>query len=172
MFGYATNETPEFMPLPISLAHRIIERIDRARHTNTIPFLRPDGKTQVTIRYEDWKPVAIEKIVVAVPHHPSVTREEVAETLYQHIIQPLIESVGLPYTKTESTYIVNGTGPLRLLRSPLCGQESGGCRCCGPPGSTGGVCDWPPRPGLHYGGNIRHGAHPGIAHRGYHPGRV
>ncbi len=110
MFGYATNETPEFMPLPISLAHRIIERIDRARHTNAIPFLRPDGKTQVTIRYEDWKPVAIEKIVVAVPHHPSVTREEVAETLYQHIIQPLIESVGLPYTKTESTYIVNGTG--------------------------------------------------------------
>ncbi len=110
MFGYATNETPELMPLPISLAHRIIEHIDRSRHTNTIPFLRPDGKTQVTIRYENWKPVAIEKIVVAVPHHPSVTREEVAETLYQQILSPLIEMVGLPFRKSDTTYIVNGTG--------------------------------------------------------------
>ncbi len=110
MFGYATNETPEYMPLPISLAHRIIEHIDRARHSGQIPFLRPDGKTQVTVRYEDWKPVAIEKIVVAVPHHPSTSREEVAETLFTEIIQPLLDSVGLPFQKTESTYIVNGTG--------------------------------------------------------------
>ncbi len=110
MFGYATNETPEYMPLPISLAHRIIEHIDRARHSGQIPFLRPDGKTQVTVRYEDWKPVAIEKIVVAVPHHPSTSREEVAETLFTEIIQPLLDRVGLPFQKTESTYIVNGTG--------------------------------------------------------------
>ena len=110
MFGYATNETPDYMPLPISLAHRIIQQIDTARHSRTIPFLRPDGKTQVTVRYENWKPVAIEKIVVAVPHHPSVKREEVADTLYHSIIQPLIETVGLPFQKSETTYIVNGTG--------------------------------------------------------------
>ncbi len=110
MFGYATNETPEYMPLPISLAHRIIEHIDQARHNGSIPFLRPDGKTQVTVRYEDWRPVAIEKIVVAVPHHPDTSREEVAETLFQKIIHPLVESVGLPFSKNENTYIVNGTG--------------------------------------------------------------
>ncbi|NOX36335.1 MAG: methionine adenosyltransferase [Calditrichaeota bacterium] len=110
MFGYATNETPQLMPLPISLAHRIIRAIDQARQTGTIPFLRPDGKTQVTIRYQDWKPVAIEKIVVAVPHEPEVDRATVADTVFETIIRPLIQEVNLPFQRSESTYIVNGTG--------------------------------------------------------------
>jgi len=110
MFGYATNETPQFMPLPIFLAHRIIRAIDQARQAGTLPFLRPDGKTQVTIRYQDWKPVAIEKIVVAVPHDPDVDRSTVADTVFEAIIHPLIQEVQLPFRRDESTYIVNGTG--------------------------------------------------------------
>ncbi len=110
MFGYATNETPQFMPMPISLAHRIIRAIDTARQKGSIPFLRPDGKTQVTVRYQDWKPVAIEKIVVAVPHDPAVDRNTVADTVYQAVIQPLLQEVELPFQRKESTYIVNGTG--------------------------------------------------------------
>ncbi|NIT57565.1 MAG: methionine adenosyltransferase, partial [Aliifodinibius sp.] len=109
-FGYATNETPSYMPFPITMAHKIIRNIDEARLQKRISFLRPDGKSQVTIRYEDWKPVAIEKIVVAVPHDPKYTNEEVAENIYNEIIEPLVDSYQLPYERTKESYIVNGTG--------------------------------------------------------------
>lgn len=110
MFGYATNETPTYMPFPITMAHKIIQNIDEARLNRKIPFLRPDGKSQVTIRYENWKPVAIEKIVVAVPHDPKLKNEEVGDVLYQEILEPLVESYQLPYRRTKESYIVNGTG--------------------------------------------------------------
>lgn len=110
MFGFAINETPQLMPMPITLAHAIVRGMDTARLNKTIPFLRPDGKSQVTVRYENGKPSRIEKIVVAVPHLPDVTREEVAETIFTQIIQPLIEEYDLPFTRNESTYITNGTG--------------------------------------------------------------
>ncbi len=110
MFGFAINETPQLMPLPITLAHAIVRGMDTARLNKTIPFLRPDGKSQVTVRYNNGKPSRIEKIVVAVPHLPHITREEVAETIFTQIIQPLIEEYDLPFTRNETTYITNGTG--------------------------------------------------------------
>ncbi len=110
MFGFAINETPQYMPLPISLAHAIVRGLDEARQKNVLPYLRPDGKSQVTVRYEGWRPIAIEKIVVAVPHQPRVDRAEVAEDIYKIIIHPIIESCGLPFKRTERSYIVNGTG--------------------------------------------------------------
>ncbi len=110
MFGFASNETPELMPLPILMAHRLIQDIDEARLSGKIPFLRPDGKTQVTVRYEDWKPVAIEKVVVAVPHNPDVTNDTVADRVYSDLVQPLLNVYGLPFDRSDRSYIVNGTG--------------------------------------------------------------
>jgi len=110
MFGYATNETPSYMPFAITMAHKMIRAIDEARLNGSIPFLRPDGKSQVTIRYENWKPVSIEKIVVAVPHDPKYNNEEVGDTIYEKILTPLIENYQLPYQRTHESYIVNGTG--------------------------------------------------------------
>jgi S-adenosylmethionine synthetase len=110
MFGFAINETSEYMPLPITMAHAIVRGMDEARLNNSISFLRPDGKSQVTVLYENGKPKRIEKIIVAVPHFPAVSREEVADKIYDHIITPLLNSYALPFSRTETTYITNGTG--------------------------------------------------------------
>lgn len=110
MFGFSTNETPELMPLPISMAHKIVRALDEARESRKIPYLRPDGKSQVTILYDDYKPVRIEKIVVAVPHTREVKREQVMEEVYWKILIPLLEQVGLPFERSENSYIFNGTG--------------------------------------------------------------
>lgn len=110
MFGFATNETKEFMPFAITMAHQIIRATDEARLSGKIPFLRPDGKSQVTVRYEDWKPVAIEKVVVAVPHHPDVSNDEVRDVVYKEIVTPLVKQYHLPFQMSDSSYIVNGTG--------------------------------------------------------------
>ena len=110
MFGFASNETQEYMPLPITMAQKIIRAVDEARLDGTIPFLRPDGKSQVTVRYENWKPVAIEKMVVAVPHDPGVTNDEVRSVVYDKLVAPIIAHYGLPFDSTESSYIMNGTG--------------------------------------------------------------
>lgn len=110
MFGFATNETAEYMPFAITMAHQIIRAIDEARLSKKIPFLRPDGKSQVTVRYQNWKPVSIEKIVVAVPHHPDFTNDQVKEAIYRQIITPLVRKYGLPFQLSEQSYILNGTG--------------------------------------------------------------
>lgn len=110
MFGYATNETPSMMPFPITMAHNIIKTIDEKRLNKKIQFLRPDGKSQVTVRYENSKPVEIKKIVVAVPHDPKLKNEEVADVIYKEIINPLVENYQLPYQRTKESFIVNGTG--------------------------------------------------------------
>jgi S-adenosylmethionine synthetase len=110
MFGFAINETPQYMPLPITMAHAIVRGMDEARLNGSLPFLRPDGKSQVTVRYENWRPAKIEKIVVAVPHFPNASGKQVADSVYEHIIQPLLEEYGLPFTRSSSTYITNGTG--------------------------------------------------------------
>lgn len=107
MFGYATNETDDYMPLPISLAHRLARRLAKVRKDGTLPYLRPDGKTQVTVEYEDGKPVRIDTIVISAQHSPEVGREQIESDLLEFVIKPeLLE--GLFDDKTK--LFINPTG--------------------------------------------------------------
>ena len=107
MFGYATNETPEFMPLPIALAQRLARRLTEVRKNGTLGYLRPDGKTQVTIVYEDGKPVAVDTIVISTQHDEDVTLEQIRKDLIEHVIKPVVPA-GL--LKEETRIFVNPTG--------------------------------------------------------------
>jgi S-adenosylmethionine synthetase len=90
MFGFACNETEELMPLPISLAHKLARRLHEVRVDGTLPYLRPDGKTQVTIEYEDDKPVRIDTIVVSTQHADHVSLEQIKKDLMEHVILPVV----------------------------------------------------------------------------------
>jgi len=109
MFGFACNETTELMPLPIALAHAIAARIDEARNKGQLKWLRPDGKAQVTVRYEDGKPVAVEKLVAAVAHDEQTSAEQVKQDVIKTIFTPVFEKFKfkLPVAKAIT---VNGTG--------------------------------------------------------------
>ncbi|HEU4965855.1 MAG TPA: methionine adenosyltransferase [Candidatus Saccharimonadales bacterium] len=109
MFGYACNETPELMPLPIALAHALTRRIDEVRETGVLKWLRPDGKAQVTVRYEHGKPVSIEKLVAAVAHAEDETAEAVRAGVIKHIFAPILEKYGFAMPK-DGDIVVNGTG--------------------------------------------------------------
>jgi S-adenosylmethionine synthetase len=109
MFGYACNETPELMPLPIALAHSLSRRIDEARESGELKWLRPDGKAQVTIRYENDKPVAVEKVVIAVAHAESETAEDVHKEVVASIIKPVLSRYKFTLP-ADDDIIVNGTG--------------------------------------------------------------
>jgi len=109
MFGFACTETPELMPLPIALAHAITRRIDEARETGQLAWLRPDGKAQVTVRYEKGKPVAIEKLVAAVAHDEKTTAGEVRVDVIQYIFAPVLKGYKFKLPKDEDI-VVNGTG--------------------------------------------------------------
>ncbi|HEX8182423.1 MAG TPA: methionine adenosyltransferase [Candidatus Saccharimonadales bacterium] len=109
MFGFACNETAELMPLPIALAHSLTRRIDAARESSELAWLRPDGKAQVTVRYEGGKPVGIAKVVAAVAHHEDTTAVEVREQLLQTVIKPVIEAYGFELPD-DADIIINGTG--------------------------------------------------------------
>jgi S-adenosylmethionine synthetase len=90
MFGYASNETPELMPLPIQMAHKLCKRLSEVRKNNTLLYLRPDGKSQVTVRYENDRPVLIEKILISTQHRPDTDQGEIREGLIEHVIKPTI----------------------------------------------------------------------------------
>jgi S-adenosylmethionine synthetase len=109
MFGFACDETPELMPLPITLAHALTRRIDEAREKGELKWLRPDGKAQITIRYEDDKPVAVEKVVAAVAHDEQTTAEQVRSDVIKSIIQPVLERYRFTVPPDEDI-IINGTG--------------------------------------------------------------
>lgn len=109
MFGFAVNETPELMPLPIAIAHKLTRAIDEARESSKLKWLRPDGKAQVTVRYEGDKPVAIEKLVAAVAHSEDATAEQVRQELIESVIRPVIESYKFELPADENI-IINGTG--------------------------------------------------------------
>ncbi len=109
MFGYACKETPELMPLPIALAHALTRRIDEARESGELKWLRPDGKAQVTVRYEDDKPVAVEKLVAAVAHSEETSAEDVRKDVIERIFTPVMQRYGFDLPKDEDI-VVNGTG--------------------------------------------------------------
>lgn len=109
MFGYANRETKELLPLPIVLAHALTERIDEARQNYELAWLRPDGKAQVTIRYEDDKPVSVEKLVIALAHSEQIKPNDVRKQTIEKIIKPVLAAYRykLPASKD---IVVNGTG--------------------------------------------------------------
>lgn len=107
MFGYASNETPEFMPLPIALAHRLALQLTKVRKDGTLDYLRPDGKTQVTVEYENDKPVRVDTIVISTQHSPDVTLEQIAKDLREHVIVPIVDAKLLD---ADTKYYINPTG--------------------------------------------------------------
>ncbi|HRF04554.1 methionine adenosyltransferase [Accumulibacter sp.] len=107
MFGYACNETPSLMPLPIHYAHRLMQRQGEVRHDGRLPWLRPDAKSQLTVRYVHGKPVAIDTIVVSTQHDPDVSHAQISEAVIEEIIKPVLP----PELLTSATrYLVNPTG--------------------------------------------------------------
>ena len=107
MFGYACNETPERMPMPIALSHRLALRLAEVRRNGTLPWLYPDGKTQVTVAYEDSRPVAVDTVVVSAQHAPDVTPETIREEILKHVVTPVIPQELLT---PETRFFINPTG--------------------------------------------------------------
>lgn len=107
MFGYATDETPEYMPLPISLAHKLARRLAQVRKDGTLAYLRPDGKTQVTVEYDDDKPVRVDTIVVSAQHSPEVSMEQLRKDILAQVIRPVVPADLLD---EKTVFHINPTG--------------------------------------------------------------
>ena len=150
MFGYASDETPVLMPTPVWLAHRLAERLAQARKENVVGGLRPDGKTQVTVAYDEHGPVAIDTVLVSTQHDPGVRQDELAEAIREHVVGPVLELTDLD------------TSSYRLLTNPTGTFVVGGPQ--GDAGLTGRkiIVDT-------YGGMARHG---GGAFSGKDPSKV
>ncbi len=106
MFGYASNETKELMPMPILLAHKLIQKLSQVRRNNTLPWVRPDGKSQVSVRYEDDKPTKIETVVISTQHAPEISQEEISREIITKVIKPVLGSLWNNEIKTH----INPTG--------------------------------------------------------------
>ncbi|HEY7836025.1 MAG TPA: methionine adenosyltransferase [Solirubrobacteraceae bacterium] len=109
MFGYACNETDALMPLPISLAHRLAERLAAVRKAGTLNYLRPDGKTQVTVRYVDGRPVEIEKLLISTQHNEGAEKL-IPEDLWEHVVEPILPKDLYDAAKLRKNFLVNPTG--------------------------------------------------------------
>jgi S-adenosylmethionine synthetase len=107
MFGFACNDTPELMPLPIALAHRIINRITDLRKDGTIPWLRPDAKSQVTVEYDGYTPVRVDTVVVSTQHDPDITHAEIVKTIREQVIEPILPQ---ELVNGSVTFHINPTG--------------------------------------------------------------
>jgi S-adenosylmethionine synthetase len=113
MFGFATRETPELMPMPISLAHKLSHRLAEVRKADVIPYLRPDGKTQVTVRYENGQPIEIEKILISTQHRDGVDCDSlIRPDLWEHVLHPILPAELYDERKlnTKANFLVNPTG--------------------------------------------------------------
>ena len=108
MFGYACTETPELMPAPISLAHGLVRRLSQVRRAGTLSYLRPDGKSQVSVRYADGKPVRVETVVISAQHSPEVTLEQLRAEIIEYVVTPTIPPAMLDEKRI--TYHINPTG--------------------------------------------------------------
>jgi S-adenosylmethionine synthetase len=153
MFGYATRETRELMPMPISLAHKLAHRLAEVRRGDVMPYLRPDGKTQVTVRYEGGRPIEIEKVLISTQHKPGVDSATLIKPdLWEHVLHPILPSELYDEKKLIENFLVNPTGKFEV------GGPMGDC------GLTGRkiIVDT-------YGGAARHG---GGAFSGKDPSKV
>ena len=120
MFGYACDETPQYMPLAIHLSHRLVERQSELRRDGRLPWLRPDAKSQVTLRYTDGKPDAIETVVLSTQHQPGVTHKQIEEAIIEQVIKPVLPK---NLVKGQIKYLVNPTGSFEI------GGPKGDCGC-------------------------------------------
>ncbi len=139
MFGYATNETPEYMPLPITLAHKLTQRLASARKREEIWYIRPDGKSQVTVEYENGKPKRVDAVVISTHHHPDVE----LDTIRQDMIEKIIKPICADWVDENTKYFINPTGKF-VLGGPVADAGVTGRKIIvdtyGGVGSHGGGC--------------------------------
>ncbi|MFT7766117.1 methionine adenosyltransferase [Clavibacter tessellarius] len=117
MFGYASRDTPVFMPLPIYLAHRLAERLAAVRHSGELPYLRPDGKTQVTIGYDGLVPRTVDTVVLSTQHGPQVSQEDLRREVEEHVIRPVLAQaaeIGIELDSRAATLLINPTGKFEI----------------------------------------------------------
>jgi len=116
MFGFATTETPQFMPLPVWLAHRLAERLTAVRKEGVLGYLRPDGKTQVTVGYDGYTPKTVDTVVLSTQHSPSVSMQQLEREVIEHVITPVLreQAEGLDLDFSETKFIINPTGRFEI----------------------------------------------------------